>query len=300
MANLSLPSPGKINRFLHIVGQRSDGYHLLQTVFQFIELADQLHFTLLSENKIELVSNLDNVLDEDNLIVKAAKLLKKVTQCPKGIRIRLEKNIPMGSGLGGGSSNAATTLIALNALWSLNMPVTTLMRLGTQLGADVPVFVYGHAAWGEGIGDELTAVEVDEPWVLLLIPPCQISTPKLYADQQLTRNTPRLRMEALQLRGDDVATKSCLKNDFETVAKLRYPEVAVALDWLNQFGTARLSGSGSTVFALFETEEKAKAVKEKLPKSFKGWIVKSNSISPLAKKAIDAKIADYKWGVAKW
>lgn len=300
MASLTLPSPAKINRFLHIVGRRTDGYHLLQTVFQFIDLNDTLHFSLFSENKIELISNIDTIKNENNLIIKAAKLLKKVTQNRQGMRIVLEKQIPIGGGLGGGSSNAATTLLALNTLWNLNLPLSTLMRLGAQLGADVPFFIYGHAAWGEGIGDELTPVTPDEPWVLLLIPPCQISTPKLYSDPRLTRDTPRLRIEAVQLSDSEQGSSTTvLKNDFETVAKLRYPEVSAALNWLNQFGTARMSGSGSTVFALFDSYDKAKLIMKKLPDSFKGWIVKSNLISPLAKKAIDDKIANYKWGVAK-
>lgn len=300
MAHLTLPSPAKINRFLHIVGRRQDGYHLLQTGFQFIDLCDVLHFSLLSENKVELTGNLEGIPFKDNLIIKAANLLRKAANCAEGVAIAIEKKLPLGSGLGGGSSNAATTLIGLNALWNLKLPISTLMRLGSQLGADVPVFVYGHAALGEGIGDELTAIELDEPWLLLLVPDCQISTPKLYADPELTRNTPRLTMESLRLRGDSGPRINLLKNDFEPVARARYPEVAKALDWLNQFGTARLSGSGSSVFALFDREEQARAVVEQIPEGMTGWIVKTKTVSPLAKKAITDKIADYRWGVAKW
>ncbi|MFO1257990.1 MAG: 4-(cytidine 5'-diphospho)-2-C-methyl-D-erythritol kinase [Gammaproteobacteria bacterium] len=300
MAHLTLPSPAKLNRFLHIVGRRADGYHLLQTAFQFTDLCDEIHFSLLSANTIELARDLEGVPYEENLIVKAAQLLKRATNSPEGVAISVDKKLPLGSGLGGGSSNAATTLIGLNALWKLNLPISTLMKLGSQLGADVPVFVYGHAALGEGIGDELTAIELDEPWCLILVPQCQISTPKLYADPQLTRNTPRLTMEALRLRGDCEQQSSLLKNDFEPVARARYPQVAEALDWLDQFGGARLSGSGSSVFALFEREEQARAVAEQVPEHMTGWIVKTKTISPLAKKAITDKIADYKWGVAKW
>ena len=296
---LSLPAPGKVNLFLHILGQLPNGYHELQTLYQFIDYSDLLTFELNQTNKITLHSPNLKIPMQQNLVFKAANLLRQTTECTQGIHITLKKNIPSGTGLGGGSSDAATTLIAINYLFGTNLSKADLLKLGVQIGADVPIFIEGHAAWGEGIGDQLTQTDPLETWLLLVIPDCQVLSKELYADQNLTRNSPRLTIGALESQDTAAWFPKGLRNDFEPVVRARFVQVAQALDWLSEFGQARLSGSGSCVFASFNTKSAAQNVKEKLPKQFKGLIAKSTNESPLFRAAKRQGMTEFYWGVAK-
>jgi 4-diphosphocytidyl-2-C-methyl-D-erythritol kinase len=274
---LSLPAPAKLNLMLHITGRREDGYHNLQTLFQFLDYGDQLHFEQLPTNKIELIGEITGVDCEQNLIYRAAKLLQQDSHCSKGARIRLDKTLPMGAGLGGGSSDAATTLIGLNLLWELGYELPQLAELGLQLGADVPVFVQGHAAWAEGVGEQLTAVSLSEPWYLVLTPACHVATAEIFSHKELTRNTSAITI-ATALEGGG-------RNDCEAVVSTLYPPVKQALLWLNQFAAARMTGTGSSVFADFETSAQAEEVLAQLPDSLKGFIARGQNVSPLHRTA---------------
>ncbi len=288
MSSLCFTSPAKVNRFLHIVGRRDDGYHLLQTLFQYLDYGDELSFELRQDNKICLSPQTHNgILEQDNLIYKAALALQSASQCQQGANIHWIKRLPLGSGLGGGSSNAATCLYALNLIWQLNWSKSALMDLGLRLGADVPFFLFGHTALGEGIGEKLSAVELPTVWFLVITPPCLVSTPKMYAHPQLTRNSPTLRIEALAKDGLENTLSQC-RNDFEALVRQCYPDVDNALKWLSNYGEARLSGSGASVFACFSTQEQAQRVAEQLPPNLKGFVAKGMNTSPL------------NWGVAKW
>lgn len=285
----SLPSPAKINRLLHIVGRREDGYHLLQTLFQFLDFGDTLHFDARKDDKIIILpEGVCGLLSEKNIIYRAAKLIQASAQhkghAHLGVTITLDKQIPLGAGLGGGSSNAATTLIGLNLLWNLNLAPTLLFDLGGQLGADVPVFLLGETAWGEGIGQELTPVEplfkLDEPWVLLLNPGCEVNTKEMYAHSDLTRNTPAFKIGTLT--SDEI--KSIVrtgKNDFEPVVCRQFPEVNNAMKWLSNFGRPQLSGSGASVFSCFADEASARSALSQLPPFLSGQVVKAVNKSPL-------------------
>ncbi|MBN9288388.1 MAG: 4-(cytidine 5'-diphospho)-2-C-methyl-D-erythritol kinase [Gammaproteobacteria bacterium 39-13] len=277
----SLPSPAKINRFLHIVGRRQDGYHLLQTLFQYLDYGDMLHFELRNDNHIVLnPRDALGIPQTENLIYRAAEALRKAAQIEKGVTIHWEKQLPLGAGLGGGSSNAATCLFALNWLWQLNWSRQQLMDLGTSLGADIPFFLYGHTAWGEGIGELLTTVSLPESWILVVVPQCQVVSAKMYAQTDLTRNTPTLRIEAL-VRDETDLDLNGLRNDFEPVVRRLFPEVDNALKWLSNYGEARLSGSGASVFASFASFAEAKEVASRLPKPYKAFIAKGLNKSPL-------------------
>lgn len=274
---LTLPAPAKLNLMLHITGRREDGYHNLQTLFQFLDHGDQLHFERLSSSKITINSNLSNVASEDNLIYRAARLLQQHSTCTSGARITLDKVLPMGAGLGGGSSDAATTLIALNQLWQLNLSLTELAELGLTLGADVPVFVRGHAAWAEGVGDQLTAVDLAEPWYLVLVPDCHVSTAEIFSHKQLTRNTSAITI-ATALKGGG-------RNDCEAVVSMLYPQVRQAISWLNRFAAAKMTGTGASVFAEFPTQHQAQQVLAQLPDTLQGFVARGENISPLHKSA---------------
>lgn len=282
-SHFSLPSPAKINRFLHIIGRRQDGYHLLQTLFQFLDFSDVLHFEAREDGEIILLpDHMCNIPMQSNLIYRAAKLLQSTIPHPTfGATITVDKQIPLGAGLGGGSSNAATALLGLNKLWGLGLSSAALLTLGTQLGADISVFLRGQAALGEGIGDRLTLVEaLDEPWIVLLSPACEVATAKMYAHSDLTRNTPAFTIGTLT--GDEI--KSIVragKNDFEPVVCRDFPEVDNAMKWLSNFGKAQLSGSGASVFACFEKETAAQDVLNQLPSSLTGRVVKAMNVSPL-------------------
>lgn len=299
MKSFALPSPAKVNHFLHITGRRQDGYHLLQTLFQFLDYGDELYFELRQDSRIVLTPHrVCDIPEEKNLITRAAYALQQSAGIEKGVTIHLQKKLPLGSGLGGGSSNAATTLIALNWLWQLDWSSQALQRLGLSLGADIPIFISGHAAWGEGIGEQLTPVELNEPWILVIVPPCQVVTAKMYADPNLTRNTPTLRIEALA-KDEINLTLSELKNDFEPLVRQYYPEVDEAIKWLSNYGAARLSGSGASVFACFDSLEQAKEIAQRLPERFKGFIAKGANNSALKQAAENLGFKFNDWGVAK-
>ena len=267
------PAPAKLNLLLHVVGRRADGYHELQTVFQFLTVSDWLYFDVHQQTGIELVGEPAGVPANADLCVRAATLLRDATSSQAGVTIYNDKRLPLGGGLGGGSSDAATTLLVLNRLWGLDLPSDELARLGLSLGADVPVFVHGRAAWAEGVGEILTPVTPPEAWYLVLVPPVSISTAAIFSDPGLTRDTPRTKIPDL-LSGVG-------QNDCEAVVRCRHPEVAAALDWLNGFSAARLTGTGACVFAAFDTQADAQAVAAQLPASWSGLVAQGTNRSPL-------------------
>ncbi len=267
------PAPAKLNLFLHITGRREDGYHELQTVFQFIDLCDQLRFELREDGVITRPEGANGVVVEDDLVTKAARLLQRQCDTPLGADIFVEKWIPMGGGLGGGSSDAATTLVALNQLWECGFSIDTLAALGLQLGADVPVFIHGVSAWAEGIGEIITPVEPDEPWYLVVSPEVAVSTVEIFQSKELTRNTPKAKIRGSLPDGG--------RNDCEPVVISRFPEVGRALRWLSRFGEARMTGSGSCLFVALENRAAAGAVLGQLPGEWKGFVVKGVNRSPL-------------------
>lgn len=273
---ITLPAPAKLNLFLHINGRREDGYHELQTLFQFIDRCDILHFTTTADNNITINPPIQGVSLESNLIYKAAKLLAPFKTTPGGISINIEKILPMGGGLGGGSSDAATTLVALNHLWQCHQTTEQLMALGLSLGADVPIFIKGKASWAEGVGEILTPATPPENWYIVLSPDCHVDTGEIFSHQRLTRDTPKLKI-APALEGD---VKN-YRNDCETIVSELYPEVKQAIESLNQHGRSRLTGTGACVFAAFESKESAELAFSKLPKSSKGFISKGLNSSPL-------------------
>jgi len=272
--SLSLPSPAKLNLFLHINGQREDGYHLLQSIFQFIDWCDQLTFTSLEHDEIKITPYIEGVPLNENLIYKAARLLQAKTGCTKGANIHLDKVLPMGAGLGGGSSNAATALVGLNHLWQTKLSINELAELGLKLGADVPVFVRGQAAWAEGVGELLTPMlDLDENWFVLVVPDCHVNTQKVFTHKDLTRDTPKCRMSAA-LRGTG-------QNDCELIVSKLYQEVSNSLNLLKKFGSARMTGTGSCVFLEVSSEHQAKRVLAQLPANYTAKVVKGLNLSPL-------------------
>ncbi len=266
-------APAKINRFLHITGQREDGYHELQTVFQFLNHADELSFVLRDDINIILETPLEGVAAEDNLVVRAARLLQNISNRPKGISIQINKKLPMGGGLGGGSSNAATTLVALNQLWGMNLDLGELARLGVKLGADIPVFIHGYAAWAEGVGEDLSPVQLDEPWYVVLVPQVSVSTAEIFASETLKRDCSPLDINRF-LAGEG-------HNVCEDVVCRQYPEVGEAIQWLGQFAPARMTGTGACVFAPVDSEAEAQKILEQKPESLQGFYAQGCNISPL-------------------
>lgn len=277
---LHLPAPAKLNRLLHITGRRPDGYHELQTLFQFLDLSDDITLAPRTDGQLILENSLDGVAATDNLALRAARLLK--AQAPSGSAARcgasitLGKRLPMGGGLGGGSSNAATVLVGLNKLWQLGLPLKKLGTLGLSLGADVPVFVHGHSAWAEGVGEKLTPVTLDTPWFVILHPGVSVSTPGVFNDPQLTRHTPPINM-ARALQGG----ASTWRNDCEAVVKAHYPPVAKALGFLSRFAPSRLTGTGACVFAAFENAEDAEHVAKAANRYGTAWVARGRNASPL-------------------
>ncbi|WP_288847488.1 4-(cytidine 5'-diphospho)-2-C-methyl-D-erythritol kinase [uncultured Citrobacter sp.] len=273
------PSPAKLNLFLYITGQRADGYHTLQTLFQFLDYGDTIDIAPRSDDEIHLLTPVEGVAHEDNLIVRAARLLMKAAsesnRLPKGsgADISIDKRLPMGGGLGGGSSNAATVLVALNHLWQCGLSVDELAALGLTLGADVPVFVRGHAAFAEGVGEILTPVEPEEKWYLVAHPGVSIPTPVIFNDPDLPRNTPKRSIKTL--------LKCEFGNDCEVIARKRFREVDAALSWLLEYAPSRLTGTGACVFAEFDTESRARQVLEQAPEWLKGFVAKGVNLSPL-------------------
>ncbi|OIR19688.1 4-diphosphocytidyl-2-C-methyl-D-erythritol kinase [mine drainage metagenome] len=287
MNTLSCPAPAKLNLFLHVVGRRADGYHLLQTLFRFIDLNDTLHFTPRADGQVLRVNALDGVPPEQDLCVRAARLLQQETGCRLGVDIELEKRIPMGGGLGGGSSDAATTLLALNRLWGLGLSRERLMQLGLALGADVPVFVFGENAFAEGVGERLQAFPLPDAWYVVLCPPVQVPTVQIFAHPELTRNTISMTMRALP-KGLDfrVGGPAGLKNDLQAVACKLYPAVAEHLAWLAQYAPALMTGSGACVFAEFATQAEAQAVLQRLPSNMRGFVARGLQQHPLKDFAV--------------
>ena len=272
------PAPAKINRFLHITGRRADGYHELQSVFQMLEWGDDLYFELREDSRILRQGGLQNLSSEEDLVVRAARLLQRHGHTELGATIHLNKRIPVGAGLGGGSSNAATVLCVLNRLWRLHLGDTELSKLGLQLGADVPVFIHGHAAWAEGVGEQLRSIEIDEPWAVLIFPDVQINTAGIFAAPELPRAHRRLPFG----QWSDASTV----NVCEALVRARYPEVDAALKWLQQHGQARMSGTGSTVFSLQPTRAAASAILAQLPDGWRGQIARCCSVSPLQQQLL--------------
>ena len=279
------PAPAKLNLFLHVVGRRDDGYHLLQSVFILIDRCDTLRFRVRGDGVIARVNEVPGLPAEDDLVVRAAAALQAATGTRLGADIEVEKHIPMGGGLGGGSSDAATTLMALDRLWSTSLPAPRLAELGAALGADVPFFLYGSSAWVEGIGERLAPVEIPPRWYVVLTPPEAVPTRAAFSAPELTRNTEALKMEDFSARsGGDFPggpEGSRFRNDLEAVVVSRYPVVAQHLAWLRQHGNARMTGSGSCVFAGFDRREDAEAVMEALPEGMKGFIARGLDRHPL-------------------
>ena len=267
------PAPAKLNLMLRIVGRRPDGYHLLQTVFQFLDYSDWLWFAPREDGVIERIGEVSGVSPDDDLTVRAARLLQQATGTGQGVTLRIAKHLPIGGGLGGGSSDAATVLVALNHCWRTGLSLAELAAFGLQLGADVPVFVHGQAAWAEGVGERLTPVILDEPWFVVLKPPCQVATGAVFNDPELTRNSP-LSTIADFIRGAG-------GNDCEAVVYRRYPEVAAAAAWLAQQGAARLTGTGACVFAAFPDADSARGVLAQLPPDWTGFVARGCNRSPL-------------------
>lgn len=272
-ATLSLPAPAKLNLFLHVTGQRDDGYHTLQTLFQFLDYGDTLHFSSRSDGKIASLSDLPGVDAEDNLIVRAARLLKEASSTPLGADIKLDKILPMGGGIGGGSSDAATTLLGLNHLWQTGLSIDQLAELGIRLGADVPVFVRGHAAWAEGVGEQLTPVELEEPWFLVVAPDCPVSTAEIFSDERLTRNSSPITLAAFVAGGG--------RNDCLPVVTTRYPEIRNTLILLNKYCEAKMTGTGSCLFGAFPNEREADKVRARLPATLRSFVARGCNVSPL-------------------
>ena len=266
-------APAKLNLFLYINGRRPDGYHELQTLFQFVDIGDELAISPNHSDNITISPDIPGVAVTDNIIYQAAIALKAHSSLPLGADITLTKNLPMGGGLGGGSSDAATTLVALNQLWQLNLDEEQLAAIGVKLGADVPVFVRGHAAFAEGIGEQLTPIEVSEHYYLIVVPPTHVNTATLFSDPELIRDTPKRPLS--QLLQDE------WKNDFESTVKKRHPEVAKALEWLLKYAPSRLTGSGCCVFSEFKTKSDALAVLAKAPKNMHIYLAKGLNKSPL-------------------
>jgi 4-diphosphocytidyl-2-C-methyl-D-erythritol kinase len=267
------PAPVKLNLFLHVVGRRADGYHLLQTIFQFLDYGDELQFTVRGDGQISRLSDLAGVPAEADLVVRAARLLKATVNTPLGVDIAVTKRIPQGGGLGGGSSNAATVLVALNHLWDLGLAASTLSALGLQLGADVPVFVGGHAAWAEGVGEALTPADPPEPHFLVIHPGCQVPTGQIFNDPELTRNTPVSTIHGLSL--------AACRNDCEPVTRRLYPAVAQALDWLAKHATPRMTGTGACVFAPFDSRAAAERIGREVPIGWTWFVAAARNRSPL-------------------
>lgn len=282
MNTLTCPAPAKLNLFLHVVGRRPDGYHLLQTLFRFIDLNDTLHFRVRDDGQVRRVNRVEGVPEEQDLVVRAARLLQQETGCTPGADISIEKHIPMGGGLGGGSSDAATTLLALNRLWGLGLPRERLMQLGLSLGADVPVFVFGENAFAEGVGEQLQPYALPDGWYVVLCPPVHVPTAQVFSHPELTRNTISMTMRALPQGQDFRAGKiPGLHNDLQAVACKLYPAVAQHLAWLGQFAPALMSGSGACVFAEFATEAEARSVLQQLPPEMRGYFARGLQQHPL-------------------
>ena len=267
------PAPAKLNLFLHILGRRPDGYHELQTAFQFLDLCDELTFEARADGRIERTRGVAEIPAGSDLVVRAAQALREVTGASQGVSIAVDKRIPLQAGLGGGSSDAATTLIALNQLWNTGLDRPALARIGLTLGADVPVFVGGKAAFGEGVGERLTPIEPPEPDYVIVHPGCGVATAEIFQAPELTRNSHAITIRAFLREGG--------RNDCEAAVRQRYPEVARALDWLGQFGQARLTGTGACIFVAVESRARAEEICRTIPQGWRGYACRGRNRSPL-------------------
>ena len=270
------PAPAKLNLFLHVVGRRPDGYHLLQTVFRLLDFYDQIDLKVRDDGVIRLIAPLENVPVEQDLCVRAARLLQSESGTQLGVDIALHKHIPMGGGLGGGSSDAATMLMALNDLWHLNWENSRLRALGLKLGADVPIFIFGENAFAEGVGEQLTALSLPQAWYLVIVPPVHVSTVEIFSNKELTRNTIPITIPPFSIRDGH--------NDLEPVVCSLYPEVSRSLEWLKRLENTKItamSGSGACVFAEFATESGANAAFAKLPADMRGFVARGLDRHPM-------------------
>lgn len=274
------PAPAKLNLFLHVVGRRADGYHLLQTAFQLIDLCDLLTLEPRADGCIERIDPLPGLAAADDLCMRAALALQREAGVRAGVAIRLDKRIPIGGGLGGGSSDAATTLVALNEVWEAGLSVDELAAIGARLGADVPVFVRGHSAWAEGIGEILQPMDLKAQWFLVLSPGVAVATPPVFAAAELTRDTPLTTIARF--------VSGCpTRNDLEPVVRARHREVDSALRWLSGHAPSRMSGSGSSVFAALADEAQARRIASACPEPWRAFVVRGLAQSPL-RDAVDA------------
>jgi 4-diphosphocytidyl-2-C-methyl-D-erythritol kinase len=270
------PAPAKLNLFLHVTGRRADGYHTLQTVFQLVDLADELHFVPRADGEIRRLAGPAEVPAEEDLCVRAARRLQAAAGRRPGADIRLEKRIPVQGGLGGGSSDAATTLVALNVIWGLRLPAETLAAIGLELGADVPLFVHGRSAWGEGVGELLTPLELPARHFAIVFPGVGIPTAEVFQAPELTRKTPETTIRGFLKAGG--------RNDCEPVVTGRSPEVRRALAWLAERGRAQMTGTGSCVFAAFADRGSAQAALDGLPPGWRGFVARGLDRSPLQER----------------
>ena len=271
--SILLYAPAKLNLMLHITGQRADGYHLLETVFQFIELYDHLEFQLTTGTRVRREPGQTPIPEQEDIVMSAAKLLHSRYRVDAGVNITVEKNIPIGGGLGGGSSNAATCLLALNQLWELGLTLDELAGIGLELGADVPVFIHGKAAWATGIGECLQVIKLEQPYFLVIHPGIAVSSAQIFRAQELTRNCDAITIRAF-LEGS--GTNVC-----EPVACRLYPQIATAIDWLNQHARARMSGTGACVFAAFDSLEQAEVVKLQVPQQWTAYVARAMNRNPV-------------------
>jgi len=276
-------APAKINLFLHITGQRVDGYHLLQTVFRLLDFYDTIYLKPTKTSEIRRVNEVEGVPEAQDLCVRAAKLLQQYSQCKLGAEILVKKNIPMGGGLGGGSSDAATVLMALNRLWALNLSRAELLKLGLQLGADVPFFIFGYNAWAEGVGEQLQKIILNNAYYVVLNPNVHISTAQIFANKQLTKSTiPKTMSDFSGMTnsaGSNIASE--FTNQLEGIVCNDYPEVLACINWLRQFGDARMSGSGASVFLEVASEEVANEICNQKPKEVHGFVAKGLDQHPM-------------------
>ncbi|MBI3529842.1 MAG: 4-(cytidine 5'-diphospho)-2-C-methyl-D-erythritol kinase [Betaproteobacteria bacterium] len=267
------PAPAKLNLFLHVVGRRQDGYHLLQTAFRFIDYGDELSFVVRADGAIRRTTPMEGVPEERDLSVRAAQALQQETGCREGADIGIVKRLPMGGGLGGGSSDAATTLIVLNRLWHTGLSRDRLQQLALKLGADVPAFVFGKNAFAEGIGERLQVLRLPPAWYLILVPELAVSTAEIFSSAELTRNTNAITIAAFSVGQG--------RNDLEPVVCRRYPQVARHLEWLRRYGDARMTGSGACVFCAFDSEGRARRVLSELPADMRGFVARGLDRHPL-------------------
>jgi 4-diphosphocytidyl-2-C-methyl-D-erythritol kinase len=276
MTELVCLAPAKLNLFLHVVGRRKDGYHLLQTVFRFLDFSDRLHFAVREDSSVKLHIPTPGVPEDEDLCIRAAKLLQQESGTPRGVEIFLEKRIPMGGGLGGGSSDAATTLLALNRLWGLGWKRDRLLKLGLSLGADVPVFIFGENAFAEGIGEKLSSIALPPAWYLVLTPSVHVPTVQVFASKELTRNTIPIKIPPFSVEHGH--------NDLEPVVCRTYPEITRHLEWLKRLDSARMvamTGSGACVFAEFATEQAARTALVQVPADMSGFVAQGLDRHPM-------------------